>query len=161
MGKLEGKIAVITGAANGIGRACATGFVREGAKVVIGDLDDSAAASLVSELGDSAHYQRCDVTREADVEALVACAEKHFGGLDIMFNNAGAVGARGSLMEISEADFDATMNLPSGVSIDSEVASLGTYTAPNWTIVLLPSGATETRLAWRTVKVSVPLTWSE
>jgi NAD(P)-dependent dehydrogenase (short-subunit alcohol dehydrogenase family) len=111
MGRLEGRVAVVTGAANGIGRACAIGFAGEGAKVVLGDIDDAAGVEAAAAIGDGAHYKHCDVTSEAEVEALVACAGETFGGLDIMLNNAGAIGARGSLMDMSQSDFDGTMNL--------------------------------------------------
>lgn len=111
MGRLDGKVAVITGGASGIGAATARLFVAEGAKVMLGDIQDEAAEALVNELGDDAMYRRTDVTCEADVSTLLFATGEHFGRLDILFNNAGAFGARGSITEISASDFDATINL--------------------------------------------------
>jgi 3-oxoacyl-[acyl-carrier protein] reductase len=91
MGLLENKTAVITGAAQGIGLSVAERFVAEGARVVIGDLDGSAAAAAADELGGE-HVARgaaCDVRRFEDVEALLALAQDAFGAVDVMVNNAG------------------------------------------------------------------------
>src|SRR3954471_11431507 len=90
MGLLDGRSAVITGGAQGIGLAIATRFVSEGASVVLGDLDkDRVAEAAAGISGGSALGVRCDVTDEAEVAALVqACAEAH-GHVDIMVNNAG------------------------------------------------------------------------
>lgn len=85
---LEGKTAVITGGAQGLGRAIADSFVTRGAKVVIGDVDLDAAQTAAAEIGDAAIAVRCDVTSESQVSALVGAAEA-FGGLDVMVNNAG------------------------------------------------------------------------
>lgn len=87
--ELEGKVAVVTGGAGGIGRATAELFVAEGAKVVIADLDKDAGEALAASLGEAAAFQRTDVADEAQVQALVDKAVAQFGGLDIMFNNAG------------------------------------------------------------------------
>lgn len=87
--ELEGKVAVVTGGANGIGRATAELFVAEGARVVIADLDESNGADLAKRLGRDARFLRTDVSREADVQAVVDLAIADFGGLNIMFNNAG------------------------------------------------------------------------
>lgn len=87
--ELEGKVAVVTGGAGGIGRATAELFVAEGAKVVIADLDKDAGEALAASLGEAAVFQRTDVADEAQVQALVDKAVAQFGGLDIMFNNAG------------------------------------------------------------------------
>jgi NAD(P)-dependent dehydrogenase (short-subunit alcohol dehydrogenase family) len=93
-GDLAGKVAIVTGAASGIGRASAELFVGQGAKVVLADVNDSAGAELAASLGDSAHYQHCDVSRREDVQALVDTAVRRFGGLHVMFNNAGISGAQ-------------------------------------------------------------------
>ena len=87
-GRLEGKVAIVTGAAQGIGAATARLMVAEGAAVVLGDLDESGVARVAAELGDRAVAQRADVTVEDDVAALVATSVSHFGGLDVLHNNA-------------------------------------------------------------------------
>jgi NAD(P)-dependent dehydrogenase (short-subunit alcohol dehydrogenase family) len=87
--ELSGKVAVITGGANGIGRATAELFVAEGAQVVIADTDTARGAELAKSLGPNVRFLRTDVSREADIQAAVDLAVAEFGGLDIMFNNAG------------------------------------------------------------------------
>ncbi len=91
---LEGKTAVITGAGSGIGRATAELFVAEGANVVAADINEEAVFALASELGESARFMRTDVANAEETAALVAYAVAEFGGLDIMFNNAGISGAQ-------------------------------------------------------------------
>lgn len=87
MGRLDGKVAVITGAASGIGRASAKRFSREGAHVVVVDVVDEPGETLASEIGGL--YVHADVTDAASVEAMYDRAIEHFGGLDVCFNNAG------------------------------------------------------------------------
>jgi NAD(P)-dependent dehydrogenase (short-subunit alcohol dehydrogenase family) len=111
MGRLSGKVAVVTGGASGIGRSTVELFVREGAAVVIGDLQDDKGERLVEELGAKAAYRRTDVGEEPDVEALVAHAVSRFGRLDCMFNNAGFAGVSGSITDIPADAFDATMRV--------------------------------------------------
>jgi NAD(P)-dependent dehydrogenase (short-subunit alcohol dehydrogenase family) len=88
-GELEGKAAIITGGASGIGLASVELFVAEGARVVIADLDREAGEALASKLGNAAQFFAVDVSKRAEVEALVAFATDQFGRLDVMFNNAG------------------------------------------------------------------------
>jgi NAD(P)-dependent dehydrogenase (short-subunit alcohol dehydrogenase family) len=111
MDRLAGKVAIVTGGASGIGRGTVELFVREGASVVIGDLQDDKGMRLAAELGPRASYQRADVSQERDVEVLVAHALKTFGRLDCMFNNAGIAGVSGSITEIPVDGFDATMGV--------------------------------------------------
>ena len=92
-GRLEGQVAVITGGASGLGEAAVRLFVREGARVVIADVQDERAGRVVREIGGGAVYQRTDVTREEDVAAAVDRAVSELGRLDCMFANAGIVGA--------------------------------------------------------------------
>ena len=89
MARLAGRVALITGGAWGIGRAAAELFAREGAKILIADIDERAGEALVNALGDAARFARTDVTDEASVKAAVAVTEKQFGKLDILFNCAG------------------------------------------------------------------------
>ena len=89
MSRLSGKVAVVTGASSGIGRAIARRYVSEGAQVVGGDIDAAGLEALGEELGDAFVGTRCDVTDEADVEALFALADERFGGSDIAVANAG------------------------------------------------------------------------
>jgi NAD(P)-dependent dehydrogenase (short-subunit alcohol dehydrogenase family) len=86
-GRLEGKVAVITGAASGIGRASARRFAAEGAHVVVADLDDRGGTALADEIGGL--YVHADVTDADDVQEMYATAVERFGGLDVCFNNAG------------------------------------------------------------------------
>jgi NAD(P)-dependent dehydrogenase (short-subunit alcohol dehydrogenase family) len=89
MGQLDGKRAIITGAASGIGRATAELFVEEGARVVIADVADEPGREFVRLLGKSAAFHHTDVSSPADTEALVEFAVQALGGIDILFNNAG------------------------------------------------------------------------
>ncbi|MCK1339247.1 SDR family oxidoreductase [Bradyrhizobium sp. 38] len=105
--KLTGKVAAITGAARGIGKACAKRFLDDGVKVVISDVDADGLAATAAELG-RPHALRTivgNVARRADVDQLVATAVEEFGRLDIMVNNAG-VARNQDILEISEQDFD-------------------------------------------------------
>ena len=111
MGRLNGKVAVITGGASGIGRGTVDLFVREGAKVVAADIQDDKGARLVEELGPAVRYIRCDVTREADVKAAIDLAVKAFGRLDCIFNNAGSPGALENAETVSAEGFDSVMHL--------------------------------------------------
>jgi len=89
MGRVQGKVALISGGARNIGGASARMLVAEGAKVVIGDLLDEEGAALAAELGDSARYVHLDVTSEEDWASAVAFTVAEFGRLDVLFNNAG------------------------------------------------------------------------
>jgi glucose 1-dehydrogenase len=105
--KLTGKVAAITGAARGIGKACAKRFLDDGVKVVISDVDADALAATAAELGrpDALRTIVGNVARRADIDQLVATAVKEFGRLDVMVNNAG-VARNQDILEISEQDFD-------------------------------------------------------
>jgi NAD(P)-dependent dehydrogenase (short-subunit alcohol dehydrogenase family) len=110
-GRLAGKVAVITGAASGIGRGTVELFVREGAKVVGGDLQDDKGARMEEELGDAFRYIRCDVTDEAQVKAAVDLAVSAFGKLDVLFNNAGTGGAMETADGVTQEGFDSVLHL--------------------------------------------------
>ncbi|XP_051132157.1 secoisolariciresinol dehydrogenase-like [Andrographis paniculata] len=104
--RLEGKVAVITGGASGFGEATARLYLRHGARVVVADVRDDIGQSLCEELGlpDQVSYFHCDVANDADVKALVEFAVDKYGGLDIMFNNAGITGNHD--FSIADADND-------------------------------------------------------
>ncbi|MBO2457733.1 glucose 1-dehydrogenase [Actinomadura violacea] len=89
MGRVDGKIALISGGARGIGAASARALVAEGAKVVLGDLLDEEGKAVADELGDAARYVHLDVTSADDWTAAVETAVTEFGGLNVLFNNAG------------------------------------------------------------------------
>jgi NAD(P)-dependent dehydrogenase (short-subunit alcohol dehydrogenase family) len=111
MGKLDGKVAVITGAASGLGRASAIRMAREGASVVAADLNSQGGELVISEIaaaGGRAVYQRTDVTSESDIRSLIERAVREYGRLDITYNNAGIIGAMGSIETTTEADWDKT-----------------------------------------------------
>lgn len=109
MTRLEGKRAVITGAASGMGRATAELFAREGAKVALLDAQDAGeeVAADIRAAGGDARFLRADVTKEADVRAAVDAAADAFGGLDVLVNCAGIIGADKPTHEVSEAEWDA------------------------------------------------------
>jgi NAD(P)-dependent dehydrogenase (short-subunit alcohol dehydrogenase family) len=99
--RLTGKTAVITGGASGIGEATARRFVAEGARVIVADIQTTAGQAVADSLGDAARFIQCDVTNENDVAAAVDLAVSTWGKLDVMFNNAGIIGAVGSIAETS------------------------------------------------------------
>ena len=95
--RLQGKVAVITGAASGIGAATARRFKEEGCALILGDIQSDLGHDLANALGDRVFFEHCNVTLEADVKKLVDRALSAFGQLDIMLNNAGIVGAKGPI----------------------------------------------------------------
>jgi len=109
MARLEGKTALITGAASGIGAGAARRFVEEGANVVLADIQEDPGRALAAELGSATRYARCDVTAESDIAAAVDLAVAQFGKLDVMVNNAGVLGAVGSIVDTTAEAFDRTM----------------------------------------------------
>lgn len=111
MGKLDGKVAIITGSASGIGKATAILFVEEGAQVVLGDIQDTLGQTLADELGVSALYQHTNVRSEEQIKALIDVAVEKFGKIDIMFNNAGFGGASGPIDEIPVDAWDVSMEV--------------------------------------------------
>jgi NAD(P)-dependent dehydrogenase (short-subunit alcohol dehydrogenase family) len=98
--RLAGKVAVITGGVSGMGLATVHRFVEEGARVVIGDVQDGPGERIAREIGSAVFYQHCDVSRDADVAALVERAVTQYGRLDCMFNNAGFGGYGGEVVTL-------------------------------------------------------------
>jgi NAD(P)-dependent dehydrogenase (short-subunit alcohol dehydrogenase family) len=105
---LQGRVCIVTGGAQGIGEACARRFAREGAKVVIADIDDAKGGALAQEL--QGLYVHCDVGDQAQVDTLVAQAVLTHGRIDVLVNNAGIFKAA-DFLDISEADFDAVLRV--------------------------------------------------
>ena len=110
-GRLAGKVAAITGSASGFGEAAARLFVAEGARVALGDIQVEAGQAIAEDLGEAAAFIRCDVTREDDVAALVDLAVDGFGQLDVMYNNAGIVGARGPIDHLPADEWRFTVDV--------------------------------------------------
>jgi NAD(P)-dependent dehydrogenase (short-subunit alcohol dehydrogenase family) len=109
-GRLQGKVAVITGATSGIGEATARVFAAEGARLMIAGRSVERGEALARELGEQVVFQAADVTREADIAALVDAAVARFGRIDCMFNNAGG-NAPGTLETVTEQEVDYAMKL--------------------------------------------------
>ncbi|QRY76957.1 SDR family oxidoreductase [Pseudomonas sp. PDNC002] len=111
---LSGQVALVTGAGNGIGRATAQAFAQQGVKVVVSDVDakgGEATVELIRAAGGEATFIRCDVTRDAEVKALVEGTVAAYGRLDYAFNNAGIEIEKGKLADGEESEFDAIMGV--------------------------------------------------
>lgn len=123
MKNLAGKVAVVTGAAQGIGLAIATRFVADGLKVVIADIQDDRGAEAARVLGEDCVFQHCDVGDRAQVEALIAATIERFGKLDVMVSNA-AVLHPADVLELEEADFDRVLRVNlKGAFLTSQAAA--------------------------------------
>jgi NAD(P)-dependent dehydrogenase (short-subunit alcohol dehydrogenase family) len=109
--RFAGKIAVVTGAASGIGKAAVLKLASEGAHVFAADIDEAGGRALAETSNGTISFVRCDVTRPADIEALMDAAAAKAGGIDIVFNNAAAGGDRAPIDEISPEGWDRTMDL--------------------------------------------------
>jgi len=106
-GRLEGKVALITGACSGIGLGSLELFVAEGAHVVAADIQDDKGAALEQRFEGRVRYAHCDVTREDEIAAAVAAAQAAFGGLDVLYNNAGYADRMGFVTSIKAETWDA------------------------------------------------------
>ena len=104
--RLAGKVAIVTGAGSGFGKGIAELFSQEGAKVVVADIDAARAKEVAAGIGATAIPVAADVSRKADVDAMVEAAVAAFGGLDIVVNNAGTTHKNQSLMTVTEDEFD-------------------------------------------------------
>ncbi|MCB1396652.1 MAG: SDR family oxidoreductase [Rhodobacteraceae bacterium] len=110
-GQLAGRVALITGGAAGFGRDATRTFVAEGAKVVVVDVNAEAGQALADELGDAVRFVRADVRREDQMQAPVDVAVQDFGGLDVMYHNAGTVGSAADLDTISVDEWNASFEM--------------------------------------------------
>jgi NAD(P)-dependent dehydrogenase (short-subunit alcohol dehydrogenase family) len=128
--RLTNKVAIVTGGAQGIGRACAERFAAEGARVVIGDVDDEKGPAVATQInthheaaGRVAAYVPCDVGDKAQVDALVEAAAEQFGGLDICVANAGIIHTA-DFLDLEEADFDRVLRVNlKGVFLTGQAAA--------------------------------------
>jgi NAD(P)-dependent dehydrogenase (short-subunit alcohol dehydrogenase family) len=111
MGELSGKVAVVTGGANGIGRAIVERFAEEGAQVVIADIDGGAGDAMATRIGDGAAFKQTDVSAADQVQHLVDFTVERFGGLDVMVNNAGYSGPMNRFLHDDLSDFDRVMSI--------------------------------------------------
>jgi 3-oxoacyl-[acyl-carrier protein] reductase len=109
--RLKDQVAIVTGAASGFGAEISRRYVAEGAKVAVADMNEEGAKKVAAELGANAFAIKCDVTKRADIEALVAATLKHFGTLDIVVNNAGYSHKNQPLLETDEATFDRVLEV--------------------------------------------------
>ena len=123
--ELAGKIAVITGGAKGLGRGTVELFVQEGAKVVIADVDDDNGLELAARLGKAVRFRHTDVSSRVEVQALIDFAVSEFGGLHIMFNNAGlSDNSFGRLLDEDFAQFERVMQVNVlGVMLGTQIAA--------------------------------------
>ena len=105
-GRLDGKVAIVTGGGSGFGAGICAKFVAEGAQVVVADIALQAAMDVAAALGPAARALRVDVADGTDVRLMMEAAELHFGRIDILVNNAGVTHLPQALEDVSEADFD-------------------------------------------------------
>ncbi|MDC0574095.1 glucose 1-dehydrogenase [Luminiphilus sp.] len=144
MGRLKGKVAVITGAASGIGAATAKIYVEQGARIVLGDIQDEAGEALAEALGGSstAIFRHCNVTNEDHVQGLVDAALSEFGQIDVMFNCAGIVGAVGPMSTTPADEWKLTIDIMvNGVFYGMKHASRHMKEAGSGSIISMSSTA--------------------
>lgn len=111
--RFESKVIIITGGGKGIGQACAVAFAREGGLVVVADIDAEASRNTVRQIetaGDKAVFIQCDVSKAGDIQRLIKGAVDAFGGIDVLYNNAGVV-RYGTVVDMSEEDWDYQLNI--------------------------------------------------
>jgi len=104
--RLKNQVAIVTGAASGFGAEIARSYAREGARVVIADLNEAGALKVAAEIGHAAVAIKCDVSQRADIDQAVKLARDHFGGIDIVVNNAGFTHKNQPFLDVDEATYD-------------------------------------------------------
>ncbi|XP_006841570.2 short-chain dehydrogenase reductase 3b [Amborella trichopoda] len=110
--RLEGKVAIITGAASGIGEAAARLFVENGARVVIADIQDELGIQVATSIGlEQCSYKHCDVRDENQIRETVRFALEKYGKVDVMFSNAGVLGHQTSILDMDAKEFDETLSI--------------------------------------------------
>jgi NAD(P)-dependent dehydrogenase (short-subunit alcohol dehydrogenase family) len=141
MGQVEGKVAIVTGGASGIGAACATTLAREGAKVVVTDLDDARGQAVVNNIGGEAAYLHQDVSLEESWPEVIQSTQRRFGHLDVMVANAG-IGIMCKAVEMSLADWrrQTAVNLD-GVFLSVKYAVPAMRAAGGGSIIIMSSVA--------------------
>jgi 3-oxoacyl-[acyl-carrier protein] reductase len=142
MSRLQGRVAIVTGAASGFGAEIARMYAREGAKVIVADINEAGAQGVAKEIGDSAVALRCDVTKRADLDAAVALAQSRFGKLDIVVNNAGTTHVNQPLLNVDEATFDRVFAVNVKSIYHSVQASLPVFRKQGTGGVILNVGST-------------------
>jgi 3alpha(or 20beta)-hydroxysteroid dehydrogenase len=142
MSRLAGKIAIITGASQGMGTAHARAFVAHGAKVILGDINDKAGGELAKELGSNALFVKQDVANIGDWKNLLREGEKKFGTVNVLVNNAGILGALAPTTELSEAEFLRVCSInQTGVFLGMQAVLPGMIKAGGGSIVNISSVA--------------------
>lgn len=139
---MENKVAIITGGASGFGLEAARTFVAHGARVIVADIREVAGRQVERDLGEGVRFIRSDVRREDDMHAAVDLARAEFGGLDVMYHNAGTVGSPSGLDSISVEDWDAAMAmLQTATMITIKVAAPALKERGKGSIILTSSAA--------------------
>jgi NAD(P)-dependent dehydrogenase (short-subunit alcohol dehydrogenase family) len=147
--RLQDKVAIVTGAASGMGAATARLFAAEGAKVVLADITEDAGAALAAEIGGDARFQKLDVTSEADWEALVAATLSAFGRIDVLINNAGVSGSHPDVL--NTATWDEQMNVNArGVFLGMRAVIPQMQAAPSSTSRRSPASSASASSTWAT-----------
>ena len=142
MGRLSGKVAIVTGASQGMGAAHAKAFVEAGAKVVLTDLNEAAGQALADSLGENAIFVKQDVSKQADWDKVLAAANAKFGVVNVLVNNAGVLGKLAETTDLTEADFNFVVAInQTGVFLGMQAVIPGMIQAGGGSIVNISSVA--------------------